>query len=126
MDAHLRQQFDLLLTQAVAQFVERIEHRAGGAAEAHARLRDAPEGEGIWLGRFTEAFFADQLLDNPEGAAWVAAVLARRPGAAVAAGPVGSMLQQLARDVFAALLRDRTLELLERELVHADAGSPPA
>lgn len=122
MDLHQRQQFDVLLETAAERYAARLEERHRGPQAAAEKLRDDPEGEGTWLSGFTEAFFADFLLDNPDGACFVLAALARRPmlphrdlceGLAETA-TVGDAAGLLARAVFAAVLRPKTLETLDR------------
>lgn len=116
MNPHERQQFDLLLYTGVDRFAERLVHRNDGAARAHARLIDAPEGEGVWLSEFVEALFRDALLDNSAGACFVLEALERRPAPAVTpvAPTVGAALQALARAAFGTLLHQKTAEELAR------------
>ena len=79
MDLHLRQQFDVLLGTAGESFVERIVQRCAGQANALAALTRDRNAEGVWLDDFVDALFADQCLDNAEGAAWVLTALKARP-----------------------------------------------
>lgn len=120
MEPHERQYVDLLVAMAVERFSERIIQRNGGVAPALDRLRADPHGEGIWLGRFVEAFFRDALLDTPGGACLVLRAMADRRWAAgeelPAGATVGEVLQHMARRVFEALLVKKTEEALEREL----------
>jgi hypothetical protein len=116
MNLHEQQQFDFLLATAVERYVERLEQRNEGAENALRRLREDPEGEGIWLGRFTEAIFQDFLLDNPAGCCFVLTALARRPAAFVKGGTVAEVLSQLAKAAFAELLRRKTEEVLEQHV----------
>lgn len=117
MDAHQRQQFDVLLALAADRCAERCEQRCGGAEAALARLAADPQGEGVWLDDFVRAVFADALLEGPDGATWVLAALARRPLPPLAldgARTVGDAAGRLAHAAFAALLRDRVHEELAR------------
>lgn len=120
MEAYQRQQFDLLLFSAAERFSERIVQRNGGMASALARLRADPQGEGIWLDAFVEAFFQDSLLDNPAGACFVLQALARRQATAPGSGPIEVMLQQLARRAFADLLAAKTIEALEQQQIYEE------
>jgi len=113
VEAYQRLQFDLLLGIAVERFVERITHRCGGYEAALARLRDDPQGEGVWLDEFTQAFMRDFLLDNPAGACFVLQALERRRIAAPQPGTIGTMLEQMALRAFADLLAAKTVETLE-------------
>ena len=82
VDLHLRQQFDVLLAQSGAAFVERLVARCGGVAQAIDALRDDPDGDRVWLTRFVDAVFADWCLDNADGACFVLAALRNREIAA--------------------------------------------
>lgn len=115
MNAHERQQFDVLLQLAVERFAERLIQRNDGPEPAHARLRDVPEADGVWLTGFVDAVFHDALLDTTAGACFVLEALERRPAPPAPQAPtVGAVLERLARQAFAALLRQKTLEELER------------
>lgn len=115
MNAHERQQFDVLLQTAVERYAERLVQRNDGPERAHARLQETPDAEGVWLSRFVEAVFEDHLIDNTAGACFVLEALERRPLPAAPQGQtVGELLTRLARDAFEALLRQKTLEELAR------------
>lgn len=123
MNAHERQQFDMLLQLAVERYAERLVQRNDGPEQAHARLRDTPDADGVWLSGFVDAVFQDSLLDNTAGACFVLEALERRPAPATTVlGPstaprapsVAETLAALARGTFAALLRQKTLEELAR------------
>lgn len=116
MNAHERQQFDLLLYTAVDRFAERLVHRNEGAQRAHARLLATPEAEGVWLSEFVQALFRDALLDNSAGACFVLEALERRPLTAPppTAPTVGETIQSLARAAFGTLLHQKTAEELAR------------
>ncbi len=113
MEAYQRQQFDLLLGIAVERFVERITQRCGGYEGALTQLRADPQGEGVWLDEFVQAFLRDFLLDNPAGACFVLQALERRRIAAPQPGTIGTMLGQMALRAFADLLAVKTEEMLE-------------
>lgn len=123
MNAHERQQFDMLLQMAVDRYAERLVQRNDGPEQAHVRLRDTPDAEGVWLSGFVDAVFQDSLLDNTAGACFVLEALERRPvpapagdatSAGAAASSVGDLLARVSRQAFAALLRQKTLEELAR------------
>lgn len=119
MDPHQRQQFDFLLQTATERFVARLEERFRGAEPALARLRESPEGEGVWLGRFVDAIFQDFLLDTVDGGCFV---LRSLPGRSIEplrealadAGTVERGVAVLARGLFADLLRQKAVEALEQ------------
>lgn len=113
MEAYQRQQFELLLGIAVERFVERIAQRCGGYEAALAQLRADPQGEGVWLDGFVQAFMRDFLLDNPAGACFVLQALERRRIGAPQPGTIGTMLEQMALRAFADLLALKTEEMLE-------------
>jgi hypothetical protein len=137
VNPHERQQFDMLLQLAVERYAERLVQRNDGPEQAHARLRDTPDADGVWLSGFVDAVFQDSLLDNTAGACFVLEALERRPAPAIASVPsapsassarsassassassaapsVAQTLAAMAREAFAALLRQKTLEELDR------------
>lgn len=118
MDAHERQQFDFLMATAVERYVERLEQRNEGAANALERLRADPEHPSVRLGEFVQAVFADFLLDTPDGACFVLRALPRRQLDAPAPGMIADMLQTLAQAAFADLLRQKAEELLEQHAAY--------
>lgn len=119
MELYERQQFDFLLTTAVARYVERLEQRNQGAANALARLRDNPEQDGIRLTEFVMALFADFLLDNPDGACFVLRAVPRRCVEPPATGTVAEILHAMATATFADLLKHKALERLEQHAAYS-------
>jgi hypothetical protein len=111
-----RQQFDLLLTDGVGRLAERATYRCGGHEAALQRLREDPEGEGVWLHEFTRNLMTEMLLDDVAGACFVLQALARRrvTTAVPAGAPVADVLAALATDALAELLRAKTIESLEQ------------
>lgn len=118
MELHARQQFDFFFNSAIERFVERVEQRCGGPVPALARLREDPNGEGVWIDEFVAALFVDFLLDNAAGAAFILQALARRPVPVVtqAARTVDDWMQLVARHAFASVLAAKTEEALEQRL----------
>lgn len=118
MNAHERQYFQVLLSMAVDRFSQRLIQRNQGVDGALAKLRRDPQGDGVWLDEFVDAFFRDALLDNPAGACFVLNALANRPlspGESLdGIGTVGELVQRLAVRQFADLLRQKTEEALEQ------------
>ncbi len=130
MEAHQRQQFDVLLLTAADRLAERAVQRCAGRQEALLRLRTDPDGEGVWRAEFVDAVFAEFCLDTADGAAFVLAALQRRPAPAVGgAGPppapgapsgpappvtIGALLIGLAKAAFADLLGAKVIESLSR------------
>ena len=119
MELYQRQQFDFLLMTAAERFVERIVQRCAGVKNALARLREDPQGEGIWLDEFVQALFQDFLLDNPGGACFVLQALAKRTVPAPSEGKIDAMLQQMAVRAFADLLASKVDEALEQQSGYA-------
>ena len=118
MEPYERQAFDMFVSLAVERFCERIVQRNGGVERALARLREDPDGEGVWLGRFVEAFFRENALDNPGGACLVLRALERWEAPKTGAGRIGEVLQQMAQAAFARLVGRKAEEVLERGLVY--------
>ncbi|MEM9037460.1 MAG: hypothetical protein AAGA99_07260 [Actinomycetota bacterium] len=119
MDPHQRQQFDFLLFTAVDRFVERVIQRCAGADAALARLRDDPNGDGVWLDDYLDAVLSEFLLDNTGGACFVLSALEKRPvpelRTDVAPARIGAWLEVTARAAFRELLLRKVDEALEQE-----------
>lgn len=120
MEAHEQQYFNVLLSMAVERFSERIVQRNEGVEHALEQLRTNPQGEGVWLDEFVSAFFREALLDNPAGACFILQALANRkvmdPARLFESATVGDVLQKMAAQTFAVLLRQKTEEVLEQTL----------
>jgi hypothetical protein len=125
MDAHEQQYINLLLVMAVERFSERIIQRNDGVQNALLRLQTNPRGEGVWLNEFVEAFFRDALLDNPAGACLILQAFANERLQDLSyfgsGTTVGDMLQEVAKQIFATLLRRKTEEMLEQALAFGGA-----
>jgi hypothetical protein len=114
VDPYRRQQFDVLLYTAAQNFAERIVQRCAGQANALDRLRTDPQGEGVWLGDYVAAVFAENCLDDAAGAAFVLEALHKRQIAVEDSGSVGDVLVRLAKAAFGELLAAKTVEAMER------------
>jgi hypothetical protein len=71
----------------------------------------------VWLDEFVAALFADFLLDNAAGAAFVLQALARRPAPplpVIEGEPVERLLMRLAHVSFGVVLRNKSEEALEQ------------
>ncbi|WP_051331140.1 hypothetical protein [Aneurinibacillus terranovensis] len=105
---------------AVERFSERIIQRNEGAQNALHRLRANPQGEGVWLNEFADAFFRDALLDNSAGSCLILQALANQrindSSRIFVPVTVGEALQELAKQSFATLLQNKTEEALEQTL----------
>mgnify|MGYP001250094435 CR=1 FL=1 len=125
MDLYARQQFDFLFATAVERFAERLEQRNEGPARALARLREDPEGDGVWLTEFVDVVFSEFLLSDAAGAAFVLEALARRPWpqGLVGAGSIEQSLATAARAAFGELLRAKTEEALEQRALFEATGA---
>lgn len=110
MDSYQHRQFDVLLHSTADRFAGRITRRVDSPTVALARLRDEPEGEGVWLREFVDAVFAEFRLDDVAGAAFVLQALRKR--LVTTEETVSDMLLRLAKDVFAELLTAKTVEAL--------------
>ncbi len=118
MELHLRQQFELMLSEATGNFVERIVHRCGGEDEALRRLQEDPNSDGVWIEEFVNAFFEEHLLTSVGGACFVLEALERRSVPADAGGPVAEVVPRLARAAFADVLAVQAAQLIQRTLVY--------
>jgi hypothetical protein len=125
MNLHEQQYMDSMVNLATERFVERLLHRAGGAVAARRRLAaagDALDTDEVGLLKFTRLFFSDAMLDNAGGACAVLEAFAERPmpelpvnaGGNGAGVLVGEALLDVAVRVFAALVRVKAEEALDR------------
>lgn len=126
VELHEQQYFNLLLAMAVERFSERIIQRNEGADNALHRLRTNPQGDGVWLNEFVDAFFRDALLDNPAGSCLILQALANRrlddPAPVFDQVTIGETMQKLAKQAFASLLQQKTEEALEQSLAFGGDG----
>lgn len=118
MELHHGVYFNFLLNTAVERLTERISHRLGGTAAALQAIRENPEGEGVWLSGFVDAFFDDMLLSNTAGAVFVLEALEKRHAEAQPAGQIGETLQRMARQAFYDLLWQKSQEFLEQSVAY--------
>ena len=84
------------------------------AEDALRRLRENPDGEGVWLTDYVDALFAEFCLDDADGAAFVLRALRTRKVAVSAEGTVTDVLVRLAKAAFADLLAAKVIEALDR------------
>ncbi|MCB9077957.1 MAG: hypothetical protein H6631_10215 [Anaerolineaceae bacterium] len=116
MELYKRQQFEFLLVTAVDRYIDRLIQRNQGAENALAKLRNAPQGDGIWLDQFVDALFEDFLLNNIGGACFILQALAKQVAAAPPSGLIETVLVAMARDAFGDILRRKTEEVLEQQI----------
>jgi hypothetical protein len=119
MELFLRQQFELLLQEATGNFTERVVRRCGGPEAALEGLRTSPDGEGVFRSEFVNAFFEENLLDNPAGHCFVLEALERRTLPADPGGPVPDVLKRLAQAAFADVLTTMTAQLIQRQQIYS-------
>ena len=114
MDLYQKQQFGFLMQTATERYVARLEERFRGADAALEKLRENPNGEGVWLDQFTDAVFEDFLLNNVEGACFVLSALPGRRVEPIDGDTVEQLVGLMARKLFADLLLQKTVESLEQ------------
>jgi hypothetical protein len=119
MELHEKIYFDLLLNTAVERFTERIIQRKEGVKSALEALKDSPDGEGVWLSEFVEAFFEDMLLNNTAGAVYILEALEKRLVSEQAGGKVSEVLLRMAKQMFKELLRQKAQEALEQSAAYS-------
>lgn len=119
MELHQKIYFDFLLNTAVERLTERVIQRKGSVTGALEAIRNEPEGEGVWLGRFVDSFFEDMLLCNTAGAVFVLEALERRSIEAQAAGKLSEVLGRMARQAFRDLLWQKAQESLEQSIAYS-------
>ena len=118
LPAHEMVQFERTLAAAVERLCERAVQRCGGQQRALTQLKSDPEGQGVWLTRFTRSFLEEELLNTPAGAAFLLVALQKRPTPSVPDGNIAHTLTALAEAAFAVLVREKAIELLERESIY--------
>jgi len=114
VDLYQQQQFSFFLQTATERFVMRLEERFRGADAALQQLQNDPQAFDTWLNEFTDAVFEDFLLNNIEAACFVLQSLPRRNTGPLPDDTVEQTLVRLARSLFAQLLHQKTVELLEQ------------
>ena len=81
------------------------------------RLRDDPQSLG--LAAFVDAFFAENLLEEPAGACFVLEGLARRTVPSDPGGTVADVLARLARAAFAEVLTVQTSQVIQQQQIYS-------
>ena len=114
MELHQQQQFDFLLQTATERFVARLEERFRGPDGALEQIRQDATNSQLLVNEFTDAVFEDFLLNNIEGACFVLQSLSRRKTGTLPDDTVEQNLIRLARSLFAELLHQKTVEVLEQ------------
>ncbi len=114
MDLYKQQQFGFFLQTATERYVARLEERFRGAGGALDALRENAGAEGARLSEFTDAVFEDFLLNNVEGSCFVLQALAKRKVESSHGDNVETTLINMAKELFAELLRQKTIESLEQ------------
>ena len=99
---------------AAERYALRLEERCRGANAALEQLRADAQIGGDMVLEFTDAIFEDFLLNNAAGACFVLQALPRRPTPAVSGQTVEQALVGMAKRLFAELLGQKTLEILEQ------------
>ena len=123
MNDHERMYIDGLIHEACDLLCETAIQRCAGPRRALARLRDDPDGDGIWLDRFVSMFLAEHALDNEAGACAILEALSRRPMPETRGSTIGEALQEAAALAFRELVRLKADEALERASVYEEAPS---
>ena len=126
MSPHEEEYFNIILQMAVERFSERALYRLGNVEEVIRKLRDDPQGEGVWLGQFVDVFFNDLLLHQIEGYAFIVRALSDQPirlsslfdGPNERAETLETILRRLAVTSFADLLQKKTIEVLEQQSMY--------
>ena len=115
MDLYKRQQFEFLLQTAVERLTERLEQRHGGPTTALVRLKTV---EGVSeVEAFVDAILQDFLLDNMDGLLFIVGCLPQKRLGSLsftADQSLQSVVHQIARHQFSALLQSKTIEALEQ------------
>lgn len=113
MDDHERVYVDALIHEACDLLCQTSIQRLAGPTNVLRRLREDPNGEGIWLDRFVSMLFEERGLDSDSGACAVLEALARREMPAIDGGSIGEVLRAASRAAFAGMVRVKAEEALE-------------
>lgn len=122
MNDHERIHIDALMHEACDLLCETAIQRCAGPTNALRRLREDPDGDGIWLGRFIATFLGEHALDTEAGACTILEAFARRPMPAVEGTTIGDTLRAAAIAAFTELVRAKADEALERAAAHEGAS----
>jgi hypothetical protein len=114
MDLYQQQQFGFFLQTATERFVSRLEERFRGTQAALQQVRE--DADGNLLNEFANAVFEDFLLNNVEGACFILRALPRREVTTPTRGTVETVTMEMARQLFAELLLQKTIESLEQRV----------
>jgi hypothetical protein len=120
---HERMHIDGLIHEACDLLCETSIHRCGGPRNALARLRNDPDGEGVWLDRFVKMFLAEHALNSEAGACAILEALARRPMPEAGGATIGEVILQASSNAFRELVRSKADEALERASIYEEAPS---
>ncbi|MCU0284748.1 MAG: hypothetical protein MUD13_12795 [Candidatus Nanopelagicales bacterium] len=119
MELYARQQFDLMLREAAANYAERCVHRAGGPDAALALLREDPGSAVLGRAEFVAAVLSENLLDSTAGHCFVLEALDRRTLPADPGGPAAQVLGRLAGAALAEVLTIQATQVIGQQQVYA-------
>ena len=114
MHDHERVHIDSLVHEAAELLCETAAQRLAGASNALSALREDPNSQGIWLERFVGLFLEERSLINTPGSCVILGALGARPTPVFETGTIDETLRSMAVGAFAALVRSKTEEALER------------
>jgi hypothetical protein len=115
---HERVHIDGLIHEACNLLCETAVHRCFGAANALRQLREDPNGNGVWLDKFTPMFLSEHALDTVAGACTILEACERRPMPAITETTIGDALKEAAAATFGEMVRRKADEALELAAMH--------
>lgn len=109
--------YERLVQEAADAWLERALHRLGDYGKVQEQMAADPDGPGLWLHSFAQAFMRDQGMDGADGHLWVLAHTYTRevPDTAWASRQVTQAVAGLARSCFALDVLSRARRDLERK-----------
>ena len=116
-----RVHIDALIHEACDLLCETSIQRCAGPTNALRQLREDPNGQGVWLDKFTTMFLTEHALLTDAGACVILEALASRPMPAVEGETIGQVLRRAAHAAFTESVRSKMDEALERASVHEGA-----
>ena len=126
MDDHERLYIDSLIHEACDLVCQTAIQRLAGPTNVLRRLREDPNGDGIWLDRFVKMFLAERALSGAAGSCAILQALSTRPMPAADGSTIGELLDASASMAFADLVRIKADEALElassQERASVEAG----
>ena len=105
---------DTLLHDACDIVCQTAIQRCDGPTNTLKKLREDPNGEGIWLDQFIPMFLGERAFDTDAGACAILEAFAKKPMPQVQGDSISSTLRGASRSIFAEMVLLKIDETLQR------------